>query len=176
MKKKSMSFLLVLLLLVGLVPQAAFAQETFTSVAEEKFQSRTRTSRLDLRDMESTSNPAEGWTWDSENNILTLENINFVVGSDPSAIRMNSGTIVLKGTNRIICTYDDGKENKGISALAVSGISAFNSSLVFEGTGSWMSLQPHTEAMEFPHGMAVLRLTVGYNGNRRHLHSIQRLQ
>lgn len=136
MKKKSMSFLLVLLLLVGLVPQAAFAQETFTSVAEEKFQSRTRTSRLDLRDMESTSNPAEGWTWDSENNILTLENINFVVGSDPSAIRMNSGTIVLKGTNRIICTYDDGKENKGISALAVSGISAFNSSLVFEGTGS----------------------------------------
>lgn len=86
--------------------------------------------------MESTSNPAEGWTWDSENNILTLENINFVVGSDPSAIRMNSGTIVLKGTNRIICTYDDGKENKGISAVAVSGISAFNSSLVFEGTGS----------------------------------------
>ena len=60
MKKKSISFLLVLLLMVGLVPQAAFAQETFTSVAEEKFQSRTRTSRLDLRDMESTSNPAEG--------------------------------------------------------------------------------------------------------------------
>lgn len=136
MKKKVLSFLLILLLIVGLMPQGVFAQETFTTVAEGKNQSRTRTSGLDLRNMESTSNLAEGWTWDSEKKILTLENINFVVGSEPSAIRMNSGTIVLKGTNKIICTYDDGKENKGISAVAVSGISAYNSSLVFEGTGS----------------------------------------
>ncbi len=136
MKKKLCSCLLALLFVAGLVPNGALAAKAETTMATSNQQAKTRTARLDLRDMESTSNPAEGWTWDSENNILTLENINFVVGSDPSAIRMNSGTIVLKGTNRIICTYDDGKENKGISAVAVSGISAFNSSLVFEGTGS----------------------------------------
>ena len=136
MKKKSISFLLVLLLMVGLVPQAAFAQETFTSVAEEKFQSRTRTSRLDLRDMESTSNPAEGWTWDSENSILTLENVNFVVGDSVYAIRMNSGTIVLKGNNTVTCTYDDGREDKGISVSVVGAIYASNKNLIFEGPGS----------------------------------------
>ena len=136
MKKKSISFLLVLLLMVGLVPQAAFAQETFTSVAEEKFQSRTRTSRLDLRDMESTSNPAEGWTWDSENSILTLENVTFVVGDSVYAIRMNSGTIVLKGNNTVTCTYDDGREDKGISVSVVGAIYASNKNLIFEGPGS----------------------------------------
>lgn len=47
--------------------------------------------------MASTSNAAEGWTWDSENSILTLDNVNCVVGDSVYAIRMNSGTIVLRG-------------------------------------------------------------------------------
>ena len=131
-------FFLIISVVVWLIPKTAYGVGAggLSTTMEGKRQAQTRTSRLDLRDMESTSNLAEGWTWDSEKKILTLENINFVVGSEPSAIRMNSGTIVLKGTNKIICTYDDGKENKGISAVAVSGISAYNSSLAFEGTGS----------------------------------------
>lgn len=36
MKKKVLSFLLILLLIVGLMPQGVFAQETFTTVAEGK--------------------------------------------------------------------------------------------------------------------------------------------
>lgn len=137
-RKSLISFFLIISVVVWLIPKTAYGVGAggLSTTMEGKRQAQTRTSRLDLRDMESTSNLAEGWTWDSEKKILTLENINFVVGSEPSAIRMNSGTIVLKGTNKIICTYDDGKENKGISAVAVSGISAYNSSLVFEGTGS----------------------------------------
>lgn len=136
MKKKVLSFLLILLLIVGLMPQGVFAQETFTTVAEGKNQSRTRTSGLDLRNMESTSNAAEGWTWDSENSILTLENVNFVVGDSVYAIRMNSGTIVLKGNNTVTCTYDDGKEDKGITVHLVGAIYASNKNLTFEGPGS----------------------------------------
>ena len=137
-RKSLISFFLIISVVVWLIPKTAYGVGAggLSTTMEGKRQAQTRTSRLDLRDMESTSNLAEGWTWDSEKKILTLENINFVVGSEPSAIRMNSGTIVLKGTNKIICTYDDGKENKGISAVAVSGISAYNSSLIFEGTGS----------------------------------------
>lgn len=137
-RKSLISFFLIISVVVWLIPKTAYGVGAggLSTTMEGKRQAQTRTSRLDLRDMESTSNLAEGWTWDSEKKILTLENISFVVGSEPSAIRMNSGTIVLKGTNKIICTYDDGKENKGISAVAVSGISAYNSSLVFEGTGS----------------------------------------
>lgn len=137
-RKSLIRFFLIISVVVWLIPKTAYGVGAggLSTTMEGKRQAQTRTSRLDLRDMESTSNLAEGWTWDSEKKILTLENINFVVGSEPSAIRMNSGTIVLKGTNKIICTYDDGKENKGISAVAVSGISAYNSSLVFEGTGS----------------------------------------
>ena len=137
-RKSLISFFLIISVVVWLIPKTAYGVGAggLSTTMEGKRQAQTRTSRLDLRDMESTSNLAEGWTWDSEKKILTLENINFVVGSEPSAIRMNSGTIVLKDTNKIICTYDDGKENKGISAVAVSGISAYNSSLVFEGTGS----------------------------------------
>lgn len=137
-RKSLISFFLIISVVVWLIPKTAYGVGAggLSTTMEGKRQAQTRTSRLDLRDMESTSNLAEGWTWDSEKKILTLENINFVVGSEPSAIRMNSGTIVLKGTNKIICTYDDGKEKKGISAVAVSGISAYNSSLIFEGTGS----------------------------------------
>ena len=137
-RKSLISFFLIISVVVWLIPKTAYGVGAggLSTTMEGKRQAQTRTSRLDLRDMESTSNLAEGWTWDSEKKILTLENINFVVGNEPSAIRMNSGTIVLKGTNKIICTYDDGKENKGISAVAVSGISAYNSSLIFEGTGS----------------------------------------
>ena len=138
MMRKIVSILLIFLLLASLVPQGVFAAETemLTITEEEKLQSRTRTSRLDLRDMESTSNAAEGWTWDSENSILTLDNVNFVVGDSVYAIRMNSGTIVLKGNNTVTCTYDDGREDKGISVSVVGAIYASNKNLIFEGPGS----------------------------------------
>lgn len=138
MKRKMVSFLLVLLLLAGLVPQGVFAAETemLPTTAEEKHQSKIRTTRLDLRNMESTSNAAEGWSWDSENSILTLDSVNFVVGDSVYAIRMNSGTIVLRGENTVTCTYDDGREDKGISVSVVGAIYASNKNLIFEGPGS----------------------------------------
>lgn len=138
MKRKMVSFLLVLLLLAGLVPQGVFAAETemLPTTAEEKHQSKIRTTQLDLRNMESTSNAAEGWSWDSENSILTLDSVNFVVGDSVYAIRMNSGTIVLRGENTVTCTYDDGREDKGISVSVVGAIYASNKNLIFEGPGS----------------------------------------
>ena len=138
MKRKMVSFLLVLLLLAGLVPQGVFAAETemLPTTAEEKHQSKIRTTRLDLRNMESTSNAAEGWSWDSENSILTLDSVNFVVGDSVYAVRMNSGTIVLRGENTVTCTYDDGREDKGISVSVVGAIYASNKNLIFEGPGS----------------------------------------
>lgn len=86
--------------------------------------------------MASTSNAAEGWSWDSENSILTLDSVNFVVGDSVYAIRMNSGTIVLRGENTVTCTYDDGREDKGISVSVVGAIYASNKNLIFEGPGS----------------------------------------
>lgn len=138
MKRKMVSFLLVLLLLAGLVPQGVFAAETeiLTTTAEDKHQAKIRTTRLDLRNMASTSNAAEGWSWDSENSILTLDSVNFVVGDSVYAIRMNSGTIVLRGENTVTCTYDDGREDKGISVSVVGAIYASNKNLIFEGPGS----------------------------------------
>ena len=138
MKRKMVSFLLVLLLLAGLVPQGVFAAETeiLTTTAEDKHQAKIRTTRLDLRNMASTSNAAEGWSWDSENSILTLDSVNFVVGDSVYAIRMNSGTIVLRGENTVTCTYDDGREDKGISVSVEGAIYASNKNLIFEGPGS----------------------------------------
>ena len=138
MKRKMVSFLLVLLLLAGLVPQGVFAAETeiLTTTEEDKHQAKIRTTRLDLRNMASTSNAAEGWSWDSENSILTLDSVNFVVGDSVYAIRMNSGTIVLRGENTVTCTYDDGREDKGISVSVVGAIYASNKNLIFEGPGS----------------------------------------
>ena len=128
MKRKMVSFLLIFLLLAGLVPQGVFAAETeiLTTTAEEKHQAKIRTTRLDLRNMASTSYAGEGWTWDSENSILTLDYVNFVVGDSVYAIRMNSGTIVLRGENTVTCIYDDGREDKGISVSVVGAIYASN--------------------------------------------------
>lgn len=120
------------------MPQGVFAAETeiLTTTAEDKHQAKIRTTRLDLRNMASTSNAAEGWSWDSENSILTLDSVNFVVGDSVYAIRMNSGTIVLRGENTVTCTYDDGREDKGISVSVVGAIYASNKNLIFEGPGS----------------------------------------
>ena len=89
----------------------------------------TRTSMLDLRDMPTTSNQSEGWSWDSETKTLILDGVN-IVTEDISGIRMPSGTIILHGDNTVksICSSKD--------TTIVFGIWSQNGNLVFEGDGS----------------------------------------
>lgn len=91
----------------------------------------TRTAQLNLRNMETTSNSAEGWSWDNETKTLTLDNVNFAVSDEPSALIVDSATIILKGTNTIKSTYNNTKG--GYTSM---GIYAVNGHLTFEGDGS----------------------------------------
>lgn len=64
----------------------------------------TRTENLNLSDpgTESEVNELEGWSWDKENKILTLENYTQRMTDGIYGITIPAGTtIVLKGTNRI---------------------------------------------------------------------------
>lgn len=62
----------------------------------------TRRENLDLRSAESVVNELEGWSWDSENKVLTLEDYTQRMTVGNYGITIPAGTtIVLKGTNRI---------------------------------------------------------------------------
>ena len=91
----------------------------------------TRTSQLNIRNMETSENTAEGWSWNKETKTLTLDNVNFVVADEPSALICNEATIILTGTNTITSTYNNTKESS-----ITCGILSRAGNLVFKGTGT----------------------------------------
>lgn len=109
----------------------SWSSKSFTIAGEhEVAKHTTRTTQLNLRGLESTSNPNEGWFWDKETKTLTLDNVNFEVADEPSALITESATIVLKGENIIKSTYNSN------DTYITCGIYAVNGELKFKGEGS----------------------------------------
>lgn len=108
-----------------------WSSDPFTVVGEyEAVKHTTRTTQLNLRGLESTSNLDEGWSWDKENKTLILDNVNFEVADEPSALITESATIVLKGESIIKSTYN------GNDTYITCGIYAVNGELKFRGEGN----------------------------------------
>lgn len=105
--------------------------ETLYAIWRKEASRVTRTTQLDVRNMETTSNSAEGWSWNKETKTLTLDNVNFAVSDQPSALIIGSATIILNGENTIKSTYNNSKDNYN-----TTGIYAINGHLAFEGDGS----------------------------------------
>lgn len=95
-----------------------------------------RTEQLDLRSMKTTSNDAEGWSWNKETKTLILNNVT-IETKDLYALRADSATIVLEGNSTIKSTYYDVKSGSASTgAKTTAGIYTFSGTLTFEGTGS----------------------------------------
>ncbi len=132
--KKLFSVLLVFVLICSVLPNTTFAASGYAQSVQNVAHT-TRTSQLVISSSsESQQNEAEGWTWDKESKTLTLNNVNFDVINEISALRLNtSATIVLVGSNSIKSTYPDTKE-----AYVTAGLMLASGSWVFEGDGSLM--------------------------------------
>lgn len=95
----------------------------------------TRTTSLNINAMtKSEENKSEGWSWDYDNKILILAGVNIVAGDKHSALIMGKGTIIFKGTNSILCTYENKKGTTVTSGICCAG------DVTFEGKGNDASL------------------------------------
>lgn len=113
MKKRMLSLMTALVLCLGLLPGTAWAEE----LRENGKAHTTRATQLRLTSAEE-ENAAEGWSWKKTDEYgydytLTLDNVNFEVPDDTAitfSIRkdwLGKITIVLKGENRVVSTYQD---------------------------------------------------------------------
>ena len=115
------SILLVLEMVVGMLPTTALAAEPVTA----DFTSGDGSEALALLNAHKTEN-AENSTWDSSNNTLTLNGVNFETTAATAVKLPDSSTIILNGVNTITGGDSASTSCRGI---AVDG-------LTIQGTGT----------------------------------------
>ena len=152
MKRKLFGLWLVLVMLLTQMPfaHAASIEEMSTKVTvrEQELQEAdsnthaisaefrdARTEQLYLKTGESTSSEAEGWSWDGEKQILTLNGLNLDVADNQCAAYFDCAvTLILHGNNIIKSSYFE--NNSGVGATIASGIYSRGGYLTIEGDGT----------------------------------------
>lgn len=136
MKKIKIMFL-VAILVFTMIPQtvSAVSREDSTEVSSGVVlaSATIRRTALELGG-KSESNEAEGWSWNAEERVLTLNNATIIADAS-YALKMPSGTIILKGENTIKSICND-EWVAGAGGTGVAGIRCSGDSLVIEGSGS----------------------------------------
>ena len=110
---KLWSVLLVLVMVVGMLPTVALAEEPATATADF---SANPTAALALLNAAKTAD-AEDSTWDSTTKTLTLNGVNFETTAAIAVILPDDAKIVLNGDNIITSGEATSKDSFGICAL-----------------------------------------------------------
>ena len=89
----------------------------------------TVTTQLDFSTMATTSNAADGWSWNATTNTLTLNNfsMDYTVDNSDAILLPAGATVILQGSNSII--------SSGASSLGIS-TNAPSSNVTMQGPGS----------------------------------------
>lgn len=118
MKRKILSLILIVCFFVSMLPVMAFADDSVQSIG-----------RIDLSNV-TENQEGDGWTWDAENRILTLNNCN--LSFESSGFMLPNDTVVrISGKNYIrfseksdgeYCFWAQNQETTGSSSLTFESV------------------------------------------------------